>query len=63
MAPAWPAGDDLGVLAKLWPLFGLTVQTSRLQLRLPREQEIAELASMEIVSVGGVASSDGRRSR
>jgi RimJ/RimL family protein N-acetyltransferase len=46
MAPAWPAGDDRGVLGRLWPLFGLTVQTSRLQLRLPREQEIAELAGI-----------------
>jgi RimJ/RimL family protein N-acetyltransferase len=45
MVPASPAGDDLGVLANLWPLFGLTVQTSRLKLRLPREQEIAELAN------------------
>ena len=43
-APASPPGYDLGVLASLWPLFGLTVQTSRLKLRLPREQEIAELA-------------------
>jgi hypothetical protein len=46
MAPASPPGDDLGVLANLWPLFGLTVQTSRLKLRLPHEQEIAELASI-----------------
>jgi RimJ/RimL family protein N-acetyltransferase len=34
------------VLANFWPLFGLTVQTSRLKLRLPNEQEIAELASI-----------------
>jgi hypothetical protein len=34
------------VPANLWPLFGLRVQTSRLKLRLPREQEIAELASI-----------------
>ena len=34
------------MLASLWPLFGLTVQTSRLTLRLPREQEITELASI-----------------
>ncbi|MCW2897056.1 MAG: GCN5-like N-acetyltransferase, partial [Actinomycetia bacterium] len=34
------------MLANLWPLFGLTVQTSRLKLRLPHEQEIAELASI-----------------
>lgn len=46
MAVALSAGDDLGVIASLWPLFGLTVQTSRLELRLPREREIAELASM-----------------
>jgi RimJ/RimL family protein N-acetyltransferase len=46
MASASRAGDDLGVLANLWPLFGLTVQTSRLQLRLPHEQEIAELAGI-----------------
>lgn len=46
MAPASLPGDDPGVLASLWPLFGLTVQTSRLTLRLPREQEIAELAGL-----------------
>ena len=34
------------MLANFWPLFGLTVQTSRLKLRLPNEQEIAELASI-----------------
>jgi hypothetical protein len=34
------------VLATLWPLFDLMVQTSRLELRLPREQEIAELAGI-----------------
>ena len=46
MAPASPPGDALGVLANLWPLFGLTVQTSRLELRLPHEHAIAELASI-----------------
>ena len=34
------------MLNDLWPLFGLTVRTPRLQLRLPREHELAELASM-----------------
>ncbi|HLK02117.1 MAG TPA: GNAT family protein [Streptosporangiaceae bacterium] len=34
------------MLADLWPLFGLTVRTSRLMLRLPCEQEIAELACL-----------------
>ena len=46
MAPASSARDDRSVLANLWPLFGLTEQTSRLELRLPREHEIAELASI-----------------
>lgn len=32
------------MLANLWPLFGLTLQTARLSLRLPREAEVAELA-------------------
>ena len=45
MVPHPWTGDHLGVLATLWPLFDLTVQTSRLELRLPREQEIAELAT------------------
>ena len=30
-----PAGD----LAGLWPLFGLLIETPRLRLRLPREDE------------------------
>ena len=34
------------MLGNLWPLFSLTVQTSRLELRLPRDEEIAELASI-----------------
>ena len=34
------------MLANLWPLFGLTVRTPRLELRLPRDQEIAELAGL-----------------
>lgn len=32
------------MLAELWPLYGLTVATPRLELRLPREEELAELA-------------------
>lgn len=31
-------------LAGLWPLFGLLIKTSRLQLRLPREDELPALA-------------------
>jgi RimJ/RimL family protein N-acetyltransferase len=34
------------VLTDLWPLFDLTVHTSRLELRLPREDEIAQLAHL-----------------
>ncbi len=35
-----------GVLDRLWPLFGLTIQTPRLRLRLPREEELADLARL-----------------
>jgi len=31
-------------VAGLWPLFGIVVETSRLELRLPREEELGELA-------------------
>ncbi|MEH1164180.1 GNAT family N-acetyltransferase [Micromonospora sp. CPCC 205539] len=34
------------MLADLWPLYGLTIVTPRLQLRLPREEELAELADL-----------------
>jgi hypothetical protein len=35
-----------GMLADLWPQYGLTVATPRLQLRLLRESELAELADL-----------------
>jgi RimJ/RimL family protein N-acetyltransferase len=34
------------VLSDLWPQYGLTIVTSRLELRLPREEELAELAQL-----------------
>ncbi len=34
------------MLADLWPLYGLTVRTPRLELRLPRDEEIAALAGL-----------------
>jgi len=34
------------MLADLWPLFGLTITTSRLELRLPREDELVQLADL-----------------
>jgi RimJ/RimL family protein N-acetyltransferase len=34
------------VLVDLWPLYGLTITTPRLVLRLPREEELAELAEL-----------------
>jgi RimJ/RimL family protein N-acetyltransferase len=34
------------VLADLWPLYGLTIATPRLELRLPREEEVAALAQL-----------------
>jgi RimJ/RimL family protein N-acetyltransferase len=34
------------VLPDIWPLYGLSVVTPRLELRLPREEEIAEIAQV-----------------
>ncbi|MFU8872788.1 hypothetical protein [Micromonospora sp. SL4-19] len=34
------------VLSDLWPQFGLTIVTPRLELRLPHEEELTELAHL-----------------
>ncbi|MEU8237632.1 GNAT family N-acetyltransferase [Actinoplanes missouriensis] len=34
------------MLVDLWPLFGLVIRTPRLELRLPREEELAALAGV-----------------
>jgi RimJ/RimL family protein N-acetyltransferase len=34
------------MLADLWPLYGLELSTPRLRLRLPREEELADLADL-----------------
>ena len=34
----------MGSVAGLWPLFGIAIETPRLELRLPREEELSELA-------------------
>jgi len=34
------------VLIDLWPAYGLTIATNRLELRLPREEELAALADL-----------------
>jgi len=34
------------VLADLWPIYGLTISTPRLELRLPHEEELAALARL-----------------
>src|SRR3954447_4183597 len=34
------------MLSDLWPQYGLTIFTPRLELRLPREEELAELAHL-----------------
>jgi RimJ/RimL family protein N-acetyltransferase len=34
------------VIADLWPLYGLTISTPRLELRLPHEEELAALARL-----------------
>jgi RimJ/RimL family protein N-acetyltransferase len=44
-------------LAGLWPLFGLLIETSRLQLRLPREDEMPALAE----AARDIAGPDGPR--
>lgn len=45
------------VLADLWPLYGLTISTPRVELRLPREDELAALAQ---VAADGVHRADER---
>lgn len=35
-----------GVLTDVWPLFGLVVRTGRIELRLPRDEELAALAEL-----------------
>jgi RimJ/RimL family protein N-acetyltransferase len=45
------------VLADLWPQYGLTISTPRLQLRLPREEELAALA---LLAAKGVHRPDER---
>jgi RimJ/RimL family protein N-acetyltransferase len=45
------------VLADLWPQYGLTIVTPRLELRLPREEELAALAQ---VAGNGVHRADER---
>jgi hypothetical protein len=34
------------VLVDLWPQFGLIIMTPRLELRLPREEDLAALAEV-----------------
>ena len=41
------------MLSDLWPLYGLTIATPRLELRLPREEELAELARLAAAGVHG----------
>jgi len=41
------------VLADLWPQYGLVISTPRLELRLPREEELAALAHLAGTGVHG----------
>jgi RimJ/RimL family protein N-acetyltransferase len=50
-------GTSAGGLAGLWPLFGLLIETPRLQLRLPREDELPVLAR----AARDIAGPDGPR--
>ena len=45
------------MLADLWPLYGLTISTPRLELRLPHEEELAALAQL---AADGVHRADER---
>lgn len=49
-AAACPASECL-VLIDHWPLLGLRVRTARLELRLPTEDELAELADVAAAGV------------
>jgi RimJ/RimL family protein N-acetyltransferase len=48
--------DTAGVLVDLWPTFGLRITTQRLQLRVPSDGELVELA--ELAGDGVHAASD-----
>ena len=50
-------GTTTGELSDLWPLFGLLIETPRLQLRLPREDELPALAQ----AARDIAGPDGPR--
>ena len=50
-------GTPTGDLAGLWPLFGLLIETPRLRLRLPREDELPALAR----AARDIAGPDGPR--
>jgi hypothetical protein len=41
-----PFGIIVPVLADLWPQYGLSISTPRLELRLPCEEELAALAQL-----------------
>lgn len=43
-------------VADLWPLFSIVIETSRLELRLPREDELGELARVaRVIAAPGEA--------
>lgn len=46
-----PARQNPSVLIDHWPLLGLRVRTDRLELRLPTEEELAELAEVAVEGV------------
>jgi hypothetical protein len=54
-------GAPTGDLAGLWPLFGLVIETPRLRLRLPREDELPALmrAARDIAGPEGPGSGLG----
>lgn len=45
-APGWLFAETVTVLADLWPIYALRIQTPRLCLRLPNDHELAALAEL-----------------
>jgi RimJ/RimL family protein N-acetyltransferase len=46
VAEVTPGHQNQPVLIDSWPLYGLTISTPQLELRLPHEEELAELAHL-----------------
>jgi len=48
---AWPAPETMACMHQWWPLAGLRLLTPRLELRLPTDTDLDELASLAAAGV------------